>query len=53
MAARKRLLLHEEGWLDTRHQVRPVDILAQQGPNDLQALFAGQEHDLHCWLKRP
>ncbi len=40
MAARKRLLLHEKGWLDTRHQVRPVDILAEQGIHDLSALFA-------------
>ncbi|MDT4850060.1 Leucine carboxyl methyltransferase [compost metagenome] len=45
MAARKRLLLHEEGWLDARHQVRPVDILAQQGANDLQALFAGLDRE--------
>ncbi|MCY1283775.1 Leucine carboxyl methyltransferase [compost metagenome] len=45
MAARKRLLLHEEGWLDARHQVRPVDILAQQGGNDLQALFAGLDRE--------
>jgi O-methyltransferase involved in polyketide biosynthesis len=45
MAARKRLLLHEEGWLDSRHQVRPVDILAQEGANDLQALFAGLDPD--------
>lgn len=45
MAARKRLLLHEEGWLDARHQVRPVDILAEQGVNDLQALFSGLDHE--------
>ncbi|WP_028631400.1 class I SAM-dependent methyltransferase [Metapseudomonas resinovorans] len=45
MAARKRLLLHEEGWLDSRHQVRPVDILAEQDANDLQALFSGLNHD--------
>ncbi|GLZ84199.1 hypothetical protein Pres01_02500 [Metapseudomonas resinovorans] len=45
MAARKRLLLHEEGWLGARHQVRPVDILAEQGVNDLQALFSGLDHD--------
>ncbi|WP_271410572.1 class I SAM-dependent methyltransferase [Pseudomonas sp. Q1-7] len=41
MAARKRLLLHEEGWLDSRHQVRPVDILAESGAHDLQTLFSG------------
>ncbi|PAU64354.1 polyketide biosynthesis methyltransferase [Pseudomonas sp. PIC25] len=41
MAARKRLLLHGEGWLDNRHQVRAVDILAERGPNSLEALFAG------------
>ncbi|MCY1536112.1 hypothetical protein D9M68_715550 [compost metagenome] len=40
MAARKRLLLHGEGWLDARHQVRSVDILAEQGGNRLSALFA-------------
>ncbi|MFZ6047501.1 class I SAM-dependent methyltransferase [Pseudomonas sp. CR3202] len=45
MAARKRLLLHEEGWLDARHQVRPVDILVEQGGNDLQALFSGLDRE--------
>ncbi|UCO98936.1 class I SAM-dependent methyltransferase [Metapseudomonas lalkuanensis] len=45
MAARKRLLLHEEGWLNARHQVRPVDILAEQCANDLQALFSGLDRD--------
>ncbi|MFC5697790.1 class I SAM-dependent methyltransferase [Pseudomonas sp. GCM10022186] len=45
MAARKRLLLHEEGWLDARHQVRPVDILAEQGGNDLQLLFSGLDRE--------
>ncbi|MGG2398718.1 class I SAM-dependent methyltransferase [Pseudomonas sp. SH1-B] len=41
MAARKRLLLHGEGWLDGRHQVRAVDILAAHGNQCLGALFAG------------
>ena len=45
MAARKRLLLHEEGWLNARHQVRPVDILAEQCANDLQALFSALDRD--------
>jgi O-methyltransferase involved in polyketide biosynthesis len=45
MAARKRLLLHEEGWLNARHQVRPVDILAEHCTNDLQALFSGLDRD--------
>ncbi|MBM7061390.1 class I SAM-dependent methyltransferase [Pseudomonas sp. UL073] len=40
MAARKRLLLHSEGWLDSRHRVRDVDILAEQGERSLAALFA-------------
>ncbi|AYC34431.1 class I SAM-dependent methyltransferase [Pseudomonas cavernae] len=40
MAARKRLLLHGEGWLDGRHRVRDVDILAARGALSLQALFA-------------
>ncbi|UVE18464.1 class I SAM-dependent methyltransferase [Pseudomonas sp. LS44] len=40
MAARKRLLLHGEGWLDARHRVRDVDILAEQGELSLAALFA-------------
>lgn len=41
MAARKRLLLHSEGWLNSRHQVRAVDILAGEGAQGLDALFAG------------
>lgn len=45
MAARKRLLLREQGWLDARHQVRPVDILARQGMHDLSALFAGLDRE--------
>lgn len=40
MAARKRLLLHGEGWLDSRHQVRAVDILAERGNQSLAALLA-------------
>lgn len=40
MAARKRLLLHGEGWLDGRHQVRAVDILAARGSQSLAALLA-------------
>lgn len=40
MAARKRLLLHGEGWLDGRHQVRAVDILAERGNQSLAALLA-------------
>lgn len=40
MAARKRLLLHGEGWLSGQHQVRTVDILATQGAHSLAALFA-------------
>ncbi|MCY1275397.1 methyltransferase [compost metagenome] len=43
MAARKRLLLHGEGWLDSRHQVRDVDILAERGELGLAALFAELE----------
>lgn len=40
MAARKRLLLHGQGWLGSRHRVRAVDILAERGGNCLAALFA-------------
>lgn len=40
MAARKRLLLQGEGWLNGQHQVRTVDILATQGAHTLAALFA-------------
>lgn len=40
MAARKRLLLHGEGWLDSRHQVRAVDILAERGNQSLASLLA-------------
>ncbi|NQD94029.1 class I SAM-dependent methyltransferase, partial [Pseudomonas sp. CrR25] len=45
MAARKRLLLHAEGWLGERHQVRAVDILATQGVGSLAALFAGLDRE--------
>ncbi|MGH8433946.1 MAG: class I SAM-dependent methyltransferase [Pseudomonas sp.] len=44
MAARKRLLLHAEGWLNARHQVQSVNILAEQGAQSLAALFAGLDH---------
>lgn len=44
MAARKRLLLHGEGWLDGRHQVRAVDILAERGSQSLAALLASLDH---------
>lgn len=40
MAARKRGLLGAQGWLGTRHRVRAVDILAEQGEQSLAALFA-------------
>lgn len=45
MAVRKRLLLHGEGWLDGRHQVRAVDILAPRGPQSLAGLFAGLDRN--------
>ena len=45
MAARKRLLLHAQGWLDRRHRVRAVDILAERGGNSLAALFAELNHE--------
>ncbi len=44
MAARKRLLLHAEGWLNGRHRVQSVNILAEQGAQSLAALFAGLDH---------
>lgn len=44
MAARKRLLLHGEGWLDGRHQVRAVDILAERGNQSLASLLASLDH---------
>lgn len=40
MAARKRLLLNAQGWLGSQHQVRAVDILAEDGNKSLGALFA-------------
>ncbi|MDP3815949.1 class I SAM-dependent methyltransferase [Pseudomonas sp.] len=40
MAARKRLLLGGQGWLGSRHRVRAVDILAEDGAASLAALFA-------------
>ena len=45
MAVRKRLLLHGEGWLDGRHQVKAVDILAPRGPQSLAGLFAGLDRN--------
>ena len=44
MAARKRLLLQSQGWLNSRHQVKAVDILASDGPDSLASLFAGLDH---------
>lgn len=41
MAARKSALLQAQGWLDDRHRVRSVDILAEQGEQGLGALLAG------------
>ena len=40
MAARKRLLLAGQGWLNNQHQVKNVDILAAQGTGSLASLFA-------------
>lgn len=40
MAARKSALLQSQGWLDDKHRVRPVDILAGQGDQSLAALLA-------------
>lgn len=45
MAVRKRLLLHGEGWLDGRHQVKSVDILAPGGAQSLVGLFAGLDRN--------
>jgi O-methyltransferase involved in polyketide biosynthesis len=44
MAARKRLLLQSQGWLNVRHQVKAVDILASAGSDCLANLFAGLDH---------
>ncbi len=41
MAARKSALLDEQGWLNGKHRVRPVDILAEHGEQSLGALLAG------------
>ncbi len=42
MAARKRALLAAAGELDTRHRVIDIDILAQDVPISLEAVFGGQ-----------
>lgn len=39
MAARKSALLQEQGWLDGKHRVRAVDILAEDGEQSLAALL--------------
>lgn len=39
MAARKRALLADQGWLSERHRVEAVDILATAGPKSLEALL--------------
>jgi len=44
MASRKRLLLNSEGWLGSQHQVRAVDILAEDGSKSLAELFAELDH---------
>lgn len=44
MAARKRLLLQGQGWLNTLHRVKAVDILAGEGADSLANLFAGLDH---------
>jgi O-methyltransferase involved in polyketide biosynthesis len=41
MAARKRLLLQSQNWLNSNHQVKAVDILAADGADTLDCLFAG------------
>ncbi|KAF1052860.1 MAG: hypothetical protein GAK43_01712 [Stenotrophomonas maltophilia] len=41
MAQRKAQLLERQGWLNQRHRVQPVDILAADGPHSLAVLFAG------------
>ncbi|QRY81223.1 class I SAM-dependent methyltransferase [Pseudomonas sp. PDNC002] len=45
MAARKSALLQEQGWLDGKHRVRPVDILAEDGEQSLAALLSGLDPD--------
>lgn len=46
MAARKRQLLHEQGWLNDRHKVQAVDILAEDGAHSLDALFSQLDPNL-------
>lgn len=45
MAARKSALLREQGWLDGKHRVRAVDILAEQGEQSLAALLSELDPD--------
>ncbi|MFJ3262307.1 class I SAM-dependent methyltransferase [Pseudomonas sp. NPDC086581] len=45
MAARKSALLQEQGWLDGKHRVRAVDILAEQGEQCLAALLCELDPD--------
>lgn len=45
MAARKSALLQEQGWLDGKHRVRAVDILAEQGEQSLAALLGELDPD--------
>lgn len=45
MAARKSALLQEQGWLDGKHRVRAVDILAEEGEQSLAALLAELDPD--------
>lgn len=45
MAARKSALLQEQGWLDGKHRVRAVDILAEQGEQSLAALLSELDPD--------
>lgn len=45
MAARKSALLQEQGWLDGKHRVRAVDILAEEGEQSLAALLGELDPD--------
>ncbi|QJP11707.1 class I SAM-dependent methyltransferase [Pseudomonas multiresinivorans] len=45
MAARKSALLQEQGWLDGKHRVRAVDILAEDGEQSLAALLCELDPD--------
>ncbi|MDH0288053.1 class I SAM-dependent methyltransferase [Pseudomonas sp. GD04087] len=45
MAARKSALLEGQGWLDGKHRVRAVDILAEQGEQSLAALLGELDPD--------